>query len=127
MPEIENDLDDIERKFGHLIVVGACVALILLVVVAAIASHWFALRLQSDFWPLDKSTVAPNILASIIQAVLVVAGMAIFYPPLRKALDRAAAKHKNEIKAHISAELGAVHAKIDRIHQHLNISEDHDS
>ena len=53
--------------------------------------------------------------------------MAIFYPPLRKALDRAATKHKNEIKAHISAELGAVHAKIDRIHQHLNISEDHDS
>jgi hypothetical protein len=48
--------------------------------------------------------------------------MALFYPPFRKALDKAATKHKNEIKQHITNELSEVHAKMDHIiKNHPNI------
>jgi uncharacterized membrane-anchored protein YitT (DUF2179 family) len=115
-----DELERIEKKYGHLLVVGASVLLIIAVIVGAFISRWFALRLQSDFWPIDKATVAPNILASIIQAVVVVTIMAIFYPPFRKALDRAATKHKDDLKAHITNELASVHERHDEVERMLN-------
>jgi len=117
-----DEIEELEKRYGHLLVVGASCLLILAVTISSFTSHWFALRLQSDFWPIDKSTVAPNILASIIQAVIVVTVMAVFYPPFRKALDRAATRHKNEVKEHMTAELNDVHDKLDHIiHFHPDI------
>jgi uncharacterized membrane-anchored protein YitT (DUF2179 family) len=118
----DNELEEIEQKYGHLLVVGMSVLLLVATVLSAFISHWFALRLQSDFWPVDKSTVGPNILASAIQAIIVVTVMALCYPPFRKALDKAATKHKNEIKQHLTDELSEVHAKMDHIiKNHPNI------
>lgn len=114
----DDQLKAVEQKYGHLLVVGSTLLLVVAVVVSSFISHWFNQRLQSDFWPVDKSTVAPNILASIIQAIVVVTVMAIFYPPMRKALDRAATRHKNDIKKHIHDELGDVHSKLDHIILH---------
>jgi hypothetical protein len=42
--------------------------------------------------------------------------MAIFYPPFRMALDRAAQRHKDEIKNHITSELSSLHKKLDDQH-----------
>ena len=112
------ELEQIEKKYGHLLVVASSLLLVVAVIIGSFISHWFAARLQSDFWPIDKATVAPNILASIIQAIVVVTVMAVFYPPLRRAIDAAAARHKNEIKAHITNELGEVHRKMDHIIYH---------
>jgi hypothetical protein len=110
---VTDELDQIEKKYGHLLVIGTSVLLVIAVIIGAFISHWFAARLQSDFWPIDKATVAPNILASIIQAIVVVTFMAVFYPPFRKAIDRAASRHKEEIKNHITDGFSAVHERFD--------------
>ena len=48
-------------------------------------------RVTRDLWPLDSSTVGPNLLASAVQALIVAFVMALLYPPfrawLRKGLD----------------------------------------
>ena len=99
------ELEQIEKKYGHLLVVASSLLLVVAVIIGSFISHWFAARLHSDFWPIDKATV-------------VVTVMAVFYPPLRRAIDAAAARHKNEIKAHITNELGEVHRKMDHIIYH---------
>jgi hypothetical protein len=74
--------------------------------------HWS--RFVQDFYPLDASRVAPNIVASIVQyAILLVAGY-LLYPPIRRAVNRYVAGHVKDIKTHISAENKAIHEKLDR-------------
>ena len=114
----DEQLAAIEKKAGHLIVLSGVALLIVAVVVTALLSHWFAARLGQDFWPIDRSAIAPNLLASLVQAVGVVAIMAFFYPPMRRAVERAATRHKEELKAHITSELALVHAKMDHIIEH---------
>ena len=113
MTDKNNDLEQIEKKYGHLVVVAGCLILLLLVVVLAFVSHRFNQRLLSDFWPIDKSSVAPNILASIIIFDVVTLAAALFYPPVRKALDRALTLHKNDLKVHMTEGFRAVHDRFD--------------
>ena len=97
-----NDIEEVEKKYGHLLVVVFCLSLLAAVLAWALASHWFWLRLQSDFWPVDKSTVAPNILASIIIFDVVTLAAALFYPPFKKALDRTFSRHTKTITSHVT-------------------------
>jgi phosphotransferase system glucose/maltose/N-acetylglucosamine-specific IIC component len=113
-----DEFEEVEKKYGHLLVVGTCFLLIVATVIGGLFSHWFAIRLQQDFWPIDASRISPNIVASLIQAVFVVLIMALFYPPFKKALDKAAAKRALEIKQHVTAGLNELHGKLDHIIYH---------
>jgi hypothetical protein len=113
-----NDIDEIEKRYGHLFVVAFCLSLLLAVVGFAVFDHWFWLRLQSDFWPVDKATVAPNIVASIIIFDVVTLTAALFYPPFKKALDKGLSRHTKAITSHVSAENADLHAKLDHIIKH---------
>jgi hypothetical protein len=107
MAEEISELDQVEKRYGHLLVVAFCVATLLVVLGLAIGDHWFNQRLLSDFWPIDKSTVAPNILASIIIFDVVTLAAALFYPPFKHALDAGLSKHV----------VGPIHKKLDAQHQ----------
>lgn len=120
-----NELDDIEeeaKKYGHLVVVAGCAAFLLVVLIWALVSHWFNQRLQADFWPPDRSFISPNILASLIIFDVVTLAAALFYPPVKKALDESIKLHKKalteDIKGHVSSELSDVHAKLDHVIKH---------
>jgi hypothetical protein len=112
----DDELEKIEKQYGHLLVVAFCLALLLVVIILGISSHWFALRLQSDFWPVDKASVSPNILASVIIFDIVTLTAALFYPPFKKALDRGLSRHTVKMTSHVTVELGKLHEKIDAQH-----------
>ena len=78
-------------------------AVVLLVVVLVIFRH----RLSTDFIPLDRSTVGPNLVAAVIQAVIVGFFTVILYPPWRRAVHR------------------FVDQKLSGIHDKLNEARDH--
>jgi hypothetical protein len=78
--------------------------------------HWG--RFQADFWPIDNSHVAPNLLASLVQWALVAIVVALLYPPARRAIERFAKYHVDSIKEHVSQEHAAVHDKMDHIIRH---------
>lgn len=78
--------------------------------------HWG--RFLQDFYPLDASRIAPNIIASICQYVVLGVGAYLLYPPVRRAVDRYIGGHVDSIKAHVSAEHALVHAKMDHIIKH---------
>jgi hypothetical protein len=79
--------------------------------------HWS--RFVSDFYPLDKSSVAPNIVASAVQFILIAIAAYLLYPPLKRAVDAYARRHLEEIKAHVSAEHAKIHARLDVHETHL--------
>ena len=54
--------------------------------VAALAA--FRNRLGVDFWPLDRSTVGPNRVASGLTWAFVLIGTALIYPPVRRRIKR---------------------------------------
>lgn len=114
----EIDIEEVEKKYGHLFVVALCLAVIAVVAGFGFFSHSFNQRLLSDFWPADKSSVAPNILASIIIFVVLTLCGALFYPPFKKALDRGLSRHTVAIAKHVSAENASMHAKLDHIIKH---------
>lgn len=83
--------------FGALI----CIVVTASVTVTLVAPDhwgWFLRRIAEDFWPIDKSRVAPNILASTVQWIVVGLIATFLYRP---------------IKRWINAELDHVNAKID--------------
>jgi uncharacterized membrane protein YccC len=87
-------------------VVAGLVVIAVVVVVIVFHTH-----IGPDFFPLDKSTVGPNILASIIQwAVLFVAAV-FLYPPWRRRVHRFV---DGKLES-IHAKLGALHGKVDHL------------
>ena len=110
------ELESIEKRYGHLVVVVICLLTVAVVTVTAIYSHWFNQRLLSDFWPIDKASVAPNILASFVIFDLATLAAALFYPPFKKALDRGFTRHKDDIKAHVNEGLKAIREDAQRHH-----------
>lgn len=78
--------------------------LVLIVLVAVLVALAFRARLSSDFWPLDSSRVGPNLLASVVQWVIVLVVMSFLYPPLRD---------------WIKSEFGRVHDKLDGHHKDM--------
>lgn len=73
-------------------------AFLLLLVCATIAAVAFRDRLSADFWPMDSSRVGPNLVAALVQWVIVVLVASFLYPPLR----------------------GWIRAEIDRLHDKLD-------
>jgi hypothetical protein len=59
-------------------------AILILIAAAAI----FHSRLGADFWPVDDARVAPNILATIIQILVVSPFAVLLWPPTRRRLHR---------------------------------------
>ena len=81
-----------------------------------IVFHWN--RFVSDFYPLDKSTVAPNILASVVQYAILLVAAYLLYPPFRRAVNKWMTGHVDSLKTHISAEHDALHEKLDHLIAH---------
>ena len=75
-------------------------------------------RVKSDFYPLDRSFIAPNIMAALVQWAVILILAALLYPPTRRAIERFVGGHVQSIKDHVSAEHAAVHAKMDHIIAH---------
>ena len=78
----------------------------------------FRSRLSADFWPPDNARIAPNIVASIVQAQVVLIAAALLWPPLRRAIHQAITAHLAPLHdSHIE-----LHAKLDHIiHHHPDI------
>jgi len=103
---------------------------------AIITKHWKALlalillagliifmvvdwtRFVSDFWPIDKSTVGPNLLASVVQYAIILIIVALLYPPIRDRVKRYIEHHVDSIKEHASAEVDVVHETLAHIIKH---------
>lgn len=82
--------------------VAAVIVAILLFVVIYLTWN----RLGTDFWPLDRSTIGPNIIASVITWAAVLIAAALIWPPTRRRIHRFM---DNKLKSH----LGPIHAKLD--------------
>jgi hypothetical protein len=93
---------------------GALVALAALVYFMAF--HWD--RFLADFWPIDGSRVGPNLVASVVQWALIAIAVALLYPPARRAIERFAKRHVEDIKAHVTEEHALVHEKLDHVIKH---------
>ena len=83
-----------KKALIHAIVLTTIVS----VIVGILFIDGFWQRLVLDFWPPDSSRVGPNLLASIIQWLVVVFIAVVIYPPLRKWVER---------------ELDHIHTKLD--------------
>ena len=82
-------------------------------------------RLRDDFWPVDRSFVGPNLLASIVQWALIAAIVSVVYPPIRHAIAHFIERHVDSIKGHISLEhqkasreRELMHRKLDHVIKH---------
>jgi hypothetical protein len=68
-------------------------------------------RVLADFWPIDASRVAPNILAALVQWLGVGAVAYAVWPRMRHAVNA-------WMKGHHTAGLADLHAKVDHIIKH---------
>ena len=80
---------------------AAFAGLVLAVLIAAVL---FRDRISADLWPLDSSRVGPNLVASVVQWVIVIIVASFVYPPLRHWIER---------------ELDRAHAKLDAHHDEV--------
>lgn len=108
--------DDKKNGPASYILAGALALGVLFVLIWATVYPTFANRLHSDFWPIDRSYIAPNIVAAIVQAVVVVIALSLFYPPFRHALERFFTRHKADLTDHTEKVMKAMHAKMDAQH-----------
>lgn len=92
---------------------AAAVVYIAVIVLAAVT---FRDRLHPDFWPIDESRVAPNILATVLQILAATPLLVLLWPPTRRRIHRFVTKHT----APLHARLAAAEAQRDRLHrEHL--------
>ena len=83
-------------------------------------------RLHADFWPLDNSRVAPNILAEAIQDAVVAAIVALIWPAVQRRIHvfadaklAAIHTHLKTLTAHHqqhAADLAALQRSVDGLH-----------
>jgi hypothetical protein len=78
-------------------------------------------RFLDDFWPIDASRIAPNIVAGAVQWAIILIAAALLYPPIRRAIDAYVTGHVQSLKAHVSAEHDALHEKLDHLIRHSNV------
>ena len=91
---------------------------LLLAVVYFVVFHWN--RFRGDFWPLDKATVSPNLLASVIQWAIIFIFLALLYPPFRRWVEKVGRGAIDEVKNHVSAEHAKLHERLDHHNAKLN-------
>ena len=77
-------------------------------------------RLHDDFWPADRSFIGPNIVASLVQWVVIAVVASVIYPPLRHAIATFIAHHVEDIKAHVSKEHAKAKAERDKLHKKMD-------
>ena len=78
----------------------------------------FRTRLGADFWPLDASRVAPNLLASVIQWAVVLSIAAVLWPPTRRRIHQFVTRHTAPLHAH-HERMEAAHADLQRRLDHI--------
>lgn len=103
-------------------------------VVCGLLVYVFRDRLSADFWPLDRSFVGPNLLASGVQYVAVGLIAVLVYPPLRRRVSKIAHKFVDDKLApvhdhfvelysrhdHSAARQHALSASLDDLHAKLD-------
>lgn len=76
------------------------------VAILFIAVLWiFRARLGTDFWPLDRSNIGANLVASTITWVIVFTASVLLYPPWRK-----------RVHNFVDRKLSPIHTKLDKHH-----------
>ena len=98
-------------------------ALVLLVfVLVGVGVGWH--RFVSDFWPPDRSFIAPNLVASLIQAAVLLIVGALIWPPTRQRIKRyvegRAEEVKAEVKDHMTSGHSEIHDKLAELHRCLD-------
>jgi hypothetical protein len=78
------------------------VALVAALIVVGIVFHD---RVSPDLWPLDSSRVGPNLVASVVQWVIVLIVASFLYPPLREWFKGSFGKIHTKLDAHHAAVL----------------------
>lgn len=71
-----------------------------------LATVWLWSRFLNDFWPLDASRVAPNIMAAIVQGLILLAILRLVWPKFRLRLDAWVRAH---LHAHHLLHVAPVH------------------
>jgi len=98
-------------------------------VVIVLLAVAFRDRLHADFWPVDKSRVAPNILATILQILAATPFLVLLWPPTRRRIHRFVTRHTAPLHAsllkaeaqrvRLHAEHLAAHAETQRRLDHV--------
>ncbi len=70
-------------------------------------------RIGADFWPLDSSRVAPNLLAGLIQWAIIFLVAVLIWPPWRRRIHR----FVDAKLAPLHASHEELHRKLDRLHE----------
>jgi pentose-5-phosphate-3-epimerase len=65
-----------------------------------IFDDWWRHRIIEDFWPIDNSTLSPNLVATVIQYAIIIVTVVLAYPPARDFFKREFAKASAERAAH---------------------------
>lgn len=74
-------------------IIAGIFAVVLIVWIVVDPSRW-----KADFYPPDRSFVGPNLVAAIVQGVVILIVLTLVYPPFRRWID---------------GELHKVHSKVD--------------
>ena len=82
------------------------------------AFHWG--RFVEDFYPLDASRVAPNIIASVVQYILLGIAAYLLYPPLKRAVDAYTRRPLDELKDHVTQLHAETQAHAEDLHKTLH-------
>lgn len=82
------------------VVTALLILLVIGIFMASFTVHDFWPRLGRDFWPPDNSPIGPNLVASLLQWLVVALVATLIYPPLRRWIER---------------ELDHVHTKLDHL------------
>ncbi len=101
----------------HKVTLGLLLAVTAYAVVEFILSTWFHARVIHDFWPVDRSYIGPNIVATIVTYIFIALVLTLLYPPFRKMMRRVITGHKDEMKAHAEAGWKEIHDKLDAHHE----------
>jgi hypothetical protein len=116
-------VDDIPTpSWNKLVALGVAVGLIVLLIV-------FHYRLKADFWPLDRSSIGPNLVASVLTWAAVFTASVLLYPPWRRRLHRFVDNKLLPVHAKLNqhrVSLQDLHRKHDELHaKHEQLLQSH--
>ncbi|HEV2426683.1 MAG TPA: hypothetical protein VGS61_00515 [Acidimicrobiales bacterium] len=102
----------------QLVLATIAAGLVVVDVLAAFIFPWWRHRMVADFWPLDTSRIAPKIIATLVQAVIGMIFIAVFWPPLRRSISRLLEEGGHRANAELHRKLAEVHARLDDVMTH---------
>lgn len=107
----------LQRK-TQIILAGVCAALVVLDVVAALVFAWWRARMIADFWPIDDSRIGPKLVGTLVQAVLGVIVVAIFWPPLRRRITSLFEDGGRRANREMHEKLAEMHERMEHLMNH---------